>query len=156
MIVVDASLAAKWTLWEEDSSPALRFLFHFGRQLCAPDILFTEVAHAIVRHANESRARGQDIADDALEALRKWTIAWGEHAVKPHRGTQARLYKAGRIAVDLGHPLPDCIYLTLAMELKCELATCDAKFRKKAAGYYKPIRLLAEYDLPPLPHLRED
>ena len=71
IVVVDASLAAKWMLWEADSRDALRFLLHRGRELCGPDILFTEVAGAIVRRANERK----EIAADALEALRKWTIA---------------------------------------------------------------------------------
>jgi predicted nucleic acid-binding protein len=143
MIVVDASLAAKWMLWEAESRDALRFLFRHGRSLCAPDLLFTEVAGAIVRHANIAKG----IEADALEALRKWTVAWGEHAVKPYRITQRRLYKAGKLALALGHPLQDCLYLGLAMELSCPLATCDAKFLAKAVGIYPGVRLLHEFEL---------
>lgn len=130
-------------LWEADSREALRFLLHHGRDLCAPDLLFTEVAGAIVRRANMNKG----IEADAMEALRKWTVAWGKHAVKPYRTTQRRLYHAGKLAMRLGHPLQDCIYLGLAMELSCPLATCDEKFRSKARAIYSEIKLLGELEL---------
>jgi len=143
IVVVDASLAAKWMLWEADSRTALRFLFHKAHELCAPDLLFTEVAAAIVARANMRK----DIAADAIEALRKWTIAWSQHAVRPHRVTQRRLYEAGKLAVTLGHPLKDCIYLGLALELECPLATCDAKFAAKARSVHPGVKLLHEFEL---------
>ena len=143
IVVVDASLAAKWMLWEADSRTALRFLFHKKHELCAPDLLFTEVAAAIVKRANMNK----EIADDALEALRKWTVTWGEHAVRPHRVTQRRLHEAGKLAMTLGHPLKDCLYLGLAMELDCPLATCDAKFVAKARTVHPDVKLLHEFEL---------
>lgn len=143
IVVVDASLAAKWMLWEAHSRDALRFLLHRGRELCGPDTLFTEVAGAIVKRANERK----EIAQDALEALRKWMIAWSEHVVSPRRVTQRRLYEAGKLAITLGHPLKDCIYLGLAMELSCDLATCDRKLHAKAAPLYPGVKLLEEFEL---------
>jgi predicted nucleic acid-binding protein len=143
IVVVDASLAAKWMLWEADSDEALRFLYHRGRDLHGPDTLFTEVAAAIVRRANERK----EIAADALEALRKWTVAWGEHVVRPHRVTQRRLYEAGKLAISLGHPLKDCIYLALASELGCPLATCDARFVEKSRPFYPNVKLMQEFEL---------
>ena len=142
MIVVDASLAAKWMLWEPQTLEALAFLRRYGKQLCGPDLLFSEVAGAIVRHANINKG----IEEDALEALRKWTIAWESHAVRPHRTTQRRLYSAGKLALTLGHPLQDCIYLGLAMELSCDLATCDEQFRAKAVRIYPQVKLLTEFE----------
>jgi len=143
IVVVDASLAAKWMLWEADTRDALRFLHYRDRIVCGPDLLFTEVAAAIVRRANESKG----IEADALEALRKWTSAWGEHVVRPHRVTQRRLYEAGKLAISLGHPLKDCIYLGLAIELACPLATCDRKLVAKAVGIYPQVRLLHDFEL---------
>lgn len=143
IVVVDASLASKWMLWEADSRDALRFLYHRDREVCGPDLLFVEVAGAIVRRANERK----EIAADALEALRKWTTAWSEHVVRAHRVTQRRLYEAGKLAITLGHPLKDCIYLALAIELGCPLATCDERFRVKARSFYPDIRLLREFEL---------
>ena len=71
IVVVDASLAAKRMLWEADSRATLGFLYRKDHERCAPDLLLTEVAAAVVKRA---RMR-QEIAADALEALRKWTVA---------------------------------------------------------------------------------
>jgi len=143
IVVVDASLAAKWMLWETDTRDALRFLYYKDRSVCGPDLLFIEVAAAIVARANARK----EIVPDALKALEKWTIAWGEHVVRPHRVTQRRLYEAGKLAIALGHPLKDCIYLALAIELSCPLATCDRKLVRKAASVYPEVKLLHEFEL---------
>jgi predicted nucleic acid-binding protein len=142
ILVVDASLAVKWMLWEAGTRDALRFLSHKDHELCGPDLLFTEVAAAIVKRANMDKG----VAADALEALRKWTIAWGGHAVRPHRVTQRRLYEAGKLAITIGHPLKDCIYLALAIELGCPLVTCDARFLPKARTIYPHVELLHDFE----------
>ena len=141
MIVVDASLAVKWMLWEADSPQALAFLRAPPGELAAPELIFIEVAGVIVRQANINKA----IQPDALRALEKWTVAWSDHVVKNYRVTQRRLFRASSLALRLGTPLKDCIYLALAMELRCELATCDARFRDKAGLLYPSVRLLSEY-----------
>jgi predicted nucleic acid-binding protein len=46
------------------------------------------------------------------------------------------------LAIDIGHPLKDCVYLVLAMELDCELVTCDARFAKKAKSVWGRVRVL--------------
>ena len=58
-------------------------------------------------------------------------------------GPQKIASSAGQ-AIDLGHPLKDCIYLALAMELGCELVTCDARFAAKAKGVWAGVRVLGE------------
>ena len=141
MIVVDASLAVKWMLWEVDSRQALDFLSAHGRECVAPELIFIEVAGVIVRRGNQDKA----LQPDVLKALGKWTVAWSDHVVKNYRVTQRRLFRASSLALQLGHPLKDCIYLALAQELGAELATCDARFREKALSLYPDIRLLADY-----------
>jgi len=141
MIVVDASLAAKWMLWEEDSPSALAFIRNRIGQLCGPDLLFAEVASAIVRRGNIDKT----LLDDAIKALDKWTVSWENHIVKPHRLTQARVFKAGRLALDLGHQIYDCFYLALAIELRCDLATCDVEFADKARQIWPGVKLLTDY-----------
>jgi predicted nucleic acid-binding protein len=141
MIVVDASLVVKWILWEADSPLALAFLREYGRELCAPEVVFTEVAGVIVRRGNMDKS----LHADALKALQKWTVAWSDHVVKNYRVTQRRLFIASSMALQIGHPLKDCLYLALAKELGCELATCDARFKAKAASIHSPIKLLSEY-----------
>jgi len=143
MIVVDASLATKWICSEAETPLALDFLLSFGKELCAPDTVFTEVGAAIVRRANERKS----LADDALIALDKWTASWSDHVIRPHRVTQNRLFRAGKIAIEIGHPIKDCIYLALAVELDCILATCDRKFAAKISGRWGFIKLLEDFDV---------
>lgn len=141
MIVIDASLAVKWMLWETDTPKALSFLRAHYRELVAPELIYIEVAGVIVRTGN----RDKSLSADALRALNKWTTAWSDHVVKNYRVTQRRLFNASSMALSIGHPLKDCIYLALAKELKAELATCDTKFRDKAVTLYPHIRLLEDY-----------
>lgn len=141
MIVVDASVAVKWMVWESDTPDALEFLFMHRRSLCGPDLLFVEVANAITKQAR--RVRG--IGPDALSALQRWSVAWEDHAIGPYRVTQRRLRHAGELSLRLDHSIYDCIYLALAMELSAELATCDAKFFAKANKVYPAIRMLGDY-----------
>ena len=141
MIVVDASLAAKWVIWEADSLAALRFLRKYGRELTAPDLIFVEVAGAIVRRANETKS----LRDDALVALDKWSVSWRDHAIAAHRVTQRHVFEAGRLAVEIAHSLKDCIHLVLAIELEADLATCDERFRDRATDVWPRIWLLSDY-----------
>ena len=140
MIVVDASLAVKWVLWEIDTPAAIEFLRTEGPRLAAPELIFIEVAGVIVRRGNQDKA----LQGDALRALGKWTVAWTDHVVKNYRVTQRRLFNASSMALTIGHPLKDCVYLALAKELSAELVTCDARFRDKALALYPHIRLLTD------------
>jgi predicted nucleic acid-binding protein len=139
MIVVDASLATKWFLRETESDTALRFLNEHDKILNGPDLLLTEVSGAIVRRANMDKTFGTI----ALDALREWHSVWA--TIEAHRINAKSAERASLLAMTLGHPLPDCVYLQLAIELGCDLATCDAKFRNRAIAIHPRVRLLEEY-----------
>lgn len=62
--------------------------------------------------------------------------------------TERRLIAASALAIQLGHPLKDCLYLALARELGCALATCDVRFRNRALEAYPDIKLLTYYVRP--------
>lgn len=141
MIVVDASLMVKSLFGEVDSQAAVSFLNRHRNEMAAPDLLLTEVTAAIVRRVNQregSKIEGEDM-------LANWLAAWRGGLIELHRLTPDQLDNAARLAIDLGHPLPDCIYLALAMELRCPLATCDARFRERALPVYPEISLLADF-----------
>ena len=141
MIVVDASLATKWILVEPDSAAATNLLAANTGQLHAPDLLIVEVASAIVRTANMDKG----LTDEMGTRLSQWTGGRTAGAVELHSVTRSLVAAAGAIAISLGHPLKDCIYLALAEQLGAELATCEARFRDRAAGTYPRVRLLADY-----------
>ena len=138
MIVVDASLVVKLFRDEPNSDLAERIYAEHRDELAAPDLLAIEVAAALVRNANMVKS-SRPFIEMALaefgQVLRDATIAL-------HRLDERQLAVAAKYALDLGHPLKDCIYLALAMELGCDLVTCDARFAAKAKGVWAGVRVL--------------
>ncbi len=142
MIVVDASLATKWFLNEADSEPARRILNSKVGQLHGPDVLTVEVSRALVAAVNARRVTVAHFRG----MIAKWLNSVTVDALDLHR-LDSHLIKHGvDIALNLGHPLADCIYLALAIDLDCDLATCDAKFQAKAVSVYPRVKLLAEFN----------
>ena len=138
MIVIDASLAVKWFLEEPDSDAARKVLADNLGHISVPDLFVVEVTAALVRNVNIQNlthmVMREHIADFAA------LLAGNElHQV---RSTPRQVANATNLAIDLGHPLKDCIYLALAMELGCELVTCDARFAAKAKGVWAGVRVL--------------
>jgi predicted nucleic acid-binding protein len=140
MIVVDASLAAKWIFWETDSEEALDFWNTNAGDLGAPDLIALEVASAIVRRANMEKL----LAEDMKEALAKWSRLLSGSSIQQFRMTTNRILSSSRMAIDIGHPLKDCIYLLLAMELDCDFVTCDARFAKKAKDVWHKVYVFGQ------------
>jgi predicted nucleic acid-binding protein len=140
MIVVDASLGAKWFLDEAGSQEATELLVSQRRQIAAPDLFGIEVASALVR---ESNIRKEEAAHFSWGLARLGALL-DSGAVNLMRTDNQALASAASTAIDIGHPLKDCIYLILAMELDCELMTCDARFAKKARDVWDRVRVLGE------------
>ena len=138
MIVVDASLAAKWIIVEPNSAAALAFLEECTEPLVAPDLIAIEVSSAIVRRANMDKALGETMRQAAV----RWANPLDEQTITLRRPTSGDILEAANLAISIGHPLKDCIYLVLAMEMECELMTCDARFAEKAKGVWDRVRVL--------------
>lgn len=141
MIICDASLAVKLVIREADSGLALAWYGAVSTEVAAPDLIAVEVSQAIVRLVNMrtiSRETGR-------ATFRTWRGLFDDGGIILHPTPVARLEAAVDLAIDLGHPVKDCIYLALAMDEGCELATCDAKFAAKARKLYRGVRLLSDY-----------
>lgn len=142
MIVFDASLAVKWYLPEAGALEArAAFQSHAG-QIVAPDIILTEVISAMVRRGNINKAERS--ASEACITKFLGLVDEGFVSALPMRPRQ--MEQASRHALDLGHPLKDCLYLVLAMELGCKLITCDTKFAAKAKHVWSGVTLLGADD----------
>lgn len=137
MIIVDASVAAKWYLPEPGESAA-RTLLASEEPLAAPDLIRTEVAAAILR-----KARTNEISlDHAQRSIDLWvrTLAEGVIMLSPDA---LDLPLAVEIALALRHPLQDCLYLAAAHRLDGTCLTADRRFYDRAQSTHQRLRLLA-------------
>jgi predicted nucleic acid-binding protein len=140
VIVIDASVAVKWFLPEAESDQATALLAQHETEIAVPDIFVTEVSGALVRRANMDKIFRRNVDVMIAEFLGMWRDE--DYAV--HRPGPEQFAGATAMAMDLGHPLKDCLYLVLAMELDCDLVTADARFAGKARGAYDGVRVLGE------------
>lgn len=139
MTIIDASLAAKLLIKESDSEEA-RSWFSGQSEPAAPDLLAIEVAQAIVRHVN---VREIPVAD-GKRLLSAWRNILENDGILLLRTSAAQVAEAAELAISLGHPIKDCIYLATAIEQHTDMMTCDAKFASKARMIYPGVKLLSE------------
>jgi predicted nucleic acid-binding protein len=137
-IVVDASLGVKWFLSEAASEQADALLAERIGHIRVPALFGIEVAATLVREANIDRAN----AGAMRAAILRLTALMTDGSIETMQQSPKQVASASDIAIDLGHPLKDCLYLALAMELGCELVTCDARFAAKAKGVWDRVRVL--------------
>lgn len=128
-VVVDASIAFLWFANEPDPCDAARLL-EAEVLLLAPDLMVVETANAWWK---KLRRREMDLADveQAVTNLLAVGINWTSSAelVRP----------AARLASELGHPVYDCVYLTLAATRAASLATADVRLRRGAERVGVPV-----------------
>jgi predicted nucleic acid-binding protein len=138
MIVLDASVTVKWFASEPGSAEA-RSLVHSNEELVAPELTQVEVASALVKKA----FRQQLNLEEAQEALTLWfeAIKDGDIVLLPDADYVAA---ASELALQLAHPLADCLYLALAERLGVALVTADRAFARRAARRSDLVRLLEE------------
>lgn len=139
-VCLDASVAVKWLLFEEDSDIALRVLALASDgdlRLVVPPHMPIEVTSAVYKSARLGRIpRGA-----ALQALREFQNAPIEVLATPNVAIEAF-----RFAALIGAKLPyDSYYLALAEALGCELLTADREFYDACRPQGKPVRLLSDY-----------
>lgn len=140
MIILDASVGVKWYFREAGSDAALDLLIKYATEISVPELFVVEVCSALVRKANMDKIQADGVGALLADFQNKLDI--GAFRIIPLPQNQP--LGAARIAVNIGHPLKDCIYLALAMEAGCDLLTCDARFAAKARGVYPGVRVLDE------------
>ena len=115
-VVIDASVAIKWFIPEEDSDRAQRLL---DVHLFAPDILLVEVANYLRTQVGRAKMSSQD-GTDILADLHQAPITF-----HPDSQLAAPAYAYG---VSVMHPVYDCLYYALAQKLNCYVITADRRF----------------------------
>ena len=121
-IVVDASIAFLWFANEPDRWGAARLL-ETESALLAPDLMAVEATNAWWKKLRRREMDPIDV-EQAVTNLLALGIDWTSSAllVRP----------AARLAIELGHPVYDCLYLALAASHSAPLATADERLRRGA------------------------
>lgn len=134
-LVPDASVAVKWIVPEEqeDSAEALLLM---GARWTAPEFLMIEVGN-VLRTKMRNQQLDPNQARSGLEFVRSTIerfVADGE-----------LVDRAFEIAVDLGHPIYDCLYVACAERESGRMVTADQRFANRLTGrpYRKHIQVLA-------------
>lgn len=120
-VVVDASVAVKWVLWEPDT-PIARMLRNC--RLSAPPLFISECANVIWRNVRTGGLPAERAAAIAGALVQSKVVIHGVADMVGVVGT----------AVDLNHPAYDCEYLLLAEALRAPLVTADARLIRVARG----------------------
>jgi predicted nucleic acid-binding protein len=130
--VVDASVAMKWFIDEEDADKAELLLR--SRELIAPAIILSEVGNGLWSKrstSNIDRDLGRDLIGELPQLLKE---------IVPIEGL---MRDAMQFAFDLDHPIYDCVYLALAIQRRLPLVTADKRFIGKFDGRDFAISVIA-------------
>jgi predicted nucleic acid-binding protein len=136
MIVVDASIAAKWYLNEAGSEQAAALLTS-NAILIAPALIRIEVNGAILRRYRE----GKLSLERAREACDLWEtdLAVGVLRLVPD---ETLIIPARAIAFQIKHAIQDCLYLAVAVEADhSRLVTADPTFHARATPAFPFVEL---------------
>lgn len=123
-LVIDASIAAKWFVQEDLHAEAVLLLARPER-LAAPDLIVAEVGNI----AWKKCLRGE-IPRDQAEAM---ALAVGAY-IPVLQSSVDLVERALDMALSLGHPVYDCLYLACAESQGGTLVTADSRFRDALRG----------------------
>jgi predicted nucleic acid-binding protein len=121
-MVIDASIGVKLIVPEEDSAKAIEAVAQ--GDAIVPTLFHIEVANAVWKKVRKGEIELAPILPylTGLQELAQ-TIAEAE-----------LVERATEIAVELGHPIYDCIYLALAETSDKQVLTADQRFLSAVGG----------------------
>jgi predicted nucleic acid-binding protein len=123
-LVVDASVIAA-ALFQEKYAEAARKVLLSARTLCAPDLLYAEIANVVwkrYRHGEIDKEEAADLLNDVLDLPLEITSS--EQLVRP----------ALELALRTDRTVYDCLYVVLAVQEKAVLVTGDQRLVNALAG----------------------
>lgn len=142
--VVDASLAVKWLVEEDDSDKALALSTDWGAlgvQIEAPHLMLAETANALHRKVVDGQLA---LHAATLSIANLYSLGIKFHDPENIHAGAVRL--AGQLNQGAVY---DSVYLALAERLDCELWTADRRFYRAAAGAFPDrVRWLSDFKTP--------
>jgi predicted nucleic acid-binding protein len=121
-VIIDASVAFKLVVEEPGSDAAIDWL---GRaELIGPALLHAEVANALWKRVLRKELADDGEADDRLADVARYVTTVDETPLMP---------RALRLAIELAHPVYDCVYLAMAEAMDDGLLTADDRFLRAVA-----------------------
>ena len=136
--LVDASVAVKWLVTEEDSERA-HALLDSDADLLAPRFVFDEVANVLWKKCRLGLLQ----PDDAISRMHQLPGFFDQIVADADVG------KVLALAIKLDHPVYDCIYLQAALDLGFPLVTADTRLTRKTRQIPTlTIHDLAKMDMP--------
>lgn len=136
-IVIDASVAVKWLVTEDDSAAALPLR---AFPLAAPELLLAEVASILWKKVRQNEI-APFIAQEALQVLKATDINLA-HSSK-------LITAALSLACELNHSPYDMFYVALAIDRDIPLITADRRLVNRVREASRPwanlVTLLTEF-----------
>ena len=136
-LTVDASVAVKWLIAEDDSDAA-RSLVARGEELHAPRLMVSEIANALWRKARLGEIERSEAAA-MTAAVPEMPVRWS--------ADETLCADAVRLALALDRTVYDCVYLALAHWLGAPIVTADLRFANALAmtEHGNAVMTLADY-----------
>jgi predicted nucleic acid-binding protein len=136
MIVLDASVVVKVYLEEIGSDEASAVLVS-GRKLLAPDLIRVEVCGALCRRVR----RGEIDGEEARRRCQHW-LERLNRGLFTLTADRELMEDAVKIAIEIQHPIQDCLYLAAARRFDVPLITSDRTFRDRALPFDPRVAFL--------------
>ena len=138
-LVVDASVVVKWLVYEPGRILA-RELLSRDEQVHAPDLVLVETGNALWKKVR----RGEISVDQASTGVISLPRLF--ESLLP---SSALVGRAMRIALEIDHPVYDCLYIACAESLDAWLVTADDRFVRKAKTSSSSVRIYGLSDSNP-------
>ena len=135
-IIVDASVAMKWFV-EETLHDEARHLVKYQREIQAPDFILIEVANVAWK-----KAARKEISNDQVRAI----VHMIPQFIPLLLPSSKLLERATKLAIELAHPIYDCLYIACAEMTGSVLVTADNRLCKAVEGtaFVRLVRHLSE------------
>jgi len=138
-IVVDASVAVKWILPENDTPRALGIQEKYQDEqidLVAPYLVVSEVANVLWKRERRGDLSSAEAQRAFVQFLRDSPILLDSNSVSN-----------AALGLALAHhrPFYDCLYLAWAIEQRCDLVTADERFFHALGPIFSQIRMLKTF-----------